>query len=564
MIGHNATTLRICLIHVPPPLRQAFLNTGHEILVFNPAPGRVCDLPRELEQRGFRPDILVQKEALAPRTPLHGLWELDCLKIYWAIDPHLNAFWQCAYGRLFDLFFATQKGWDRELLMRGLEQVHWLPWHGAAMDWLPWSARQHHMTFAGRVTAERPVRKAFLEALDSAFPGSLNHVDGVSFDDMIEIYRHSRIAPNESILGEINFRLFEGASCGCAVLGQDLGEAQAALFEPGVEMETFGDVLELREKAARLLAEPRRTQTMARSAWERVRAEHLPEHRVEHMLGAALQAPSRALTGSEAETWFTLSLFLQAEAGRVDIDAPALEAQLASLSSMPEARAFRIRLAALTRRGPQALSLATEELNRPARMEDFEAALAASMAALDQKEPELAAMLCMRQLAMENDTRPTPPRTPAGLLRLWADALRRRGMSMRSGFPYEPGLHLPCSASECLQRALEEEPEHLKTLRLLESMYEPVCGLEHARMGLLSTLTLHRRDDWRLLVKAAQANLRCFRAAAAREELLLARQAASRQGKQRAFERTLSGRDPSGRLASLLHHQSTESSGAPT
>lgn len=530
------------------------MDQGHDVLVYNPVPGKICDLPEELERRGFRPDILVQKEPLAPRAPIRGLEELDCVKVFWAIDPHLNAFWQSEYGKLFDVFCATQTGWNDALKARGMERVEWLPWHGMTLDWLPWSARRHAMTFAGRVTPERAVRAAFLRSLEQGFPGVLNHVDGVGFDEMLEIYRQSKIAPNESILGEINFRLFEGASCGCVVLGQDLGPDQAALFEPGKEMETYSDVLELREKAARLLRHEGLMQSMARAAWERIRRDHLPEHRVNDIIKLAETTPKRALSGAESQKCFTLALFLQAEAGRIEVDARQLDRDLAALEHTPEARAFRIRLAALAGRTDHACRLAIELLHRPPAPGEFLAELAGSMAGIRAGDMELARALRIRTLkrSPRQEQATVPNASPARLYRDWARDLLRRGQGLRSGFPYQAGKHLPASASECLQAALDIDPQDLEATRALESLYEPVVGLEHARLGLLSTLTLHRRDDWRLLVKAAQANLRCFRAGQGLEELLLAHEAARQKGQDSAFRRTLNGRDPSGRLLRLL------------
>lgn len=54
--------------------------------------------------------------------------------------------------------------------------------------------------------------------------------------------------PNDCIAGEANYRLFEGASCGCLMLLPDIGGDQNSQFAPGKDFEPYANVLELIEK----------------------------------------------------------------------------------------------------------------------------------------------------------------------------------------------------------------------------------------------------------------------------------------------------------------------------
>ncbi len=100
--------LRLCLVNCA--LSAAFQALGHEILDLHPKPG-VCDLPRLLQDKDFIPDILIQQESLCPRILLRGLETLECTKVFWSIDTHLNTFWQEQYARLFDLTLHRRQNW---------------------------------------------------------------------------------------------------------------------------------------------------------------------------------------------------------------------------------------------------------------------------------------------------------------------------------------------------------------------------------------------------------------------------------------------------------------------
>ena len=54
----------------------------------------------------FYPDLIVQREQLGARIFLLDLEKINCLKIFWAIDSHLNLHWQTYYARLFDVLLT--------------------------------------------------------------------------------------------------------------------------------------------------------------------------------------------------------------------------------------------------------------------------------------------------------------------------------------------------------------------------------------------------------------------------------------------------------------------------
>jgi hypothetical protein len=544
---------RIALVHAPRTLVQAFVDLGWDVAADLRPEGCDLDIARALADAA--PDLLLQVESLDARLLLRGLEELPCPTLFWALDPHLNGFWQAAYGRLFDLTLSTQARWHEDLTALGARAAH-LPWFGLARPWRPWEARSHEICFVGRVTAQRPARGWLLDFLTRQYgERGLKLASDVNFGQMLELYGDSRLAPNESIMGELNFRLFEASSTGCLVLGQDLGPEQEALFEPGRDMEVFSHVAGLKSLLDFLLKNPRVAQAKARAVWERVQRDHLPGHRARAILDLAEDLPRNRAQGPEAGLFLGLARFRLWEAGRLPGDAGALDGLLESLPG-PLARAAQARflvqspglgsraraaLAALWSAGPKARNL--------------DADLAGSLGALRLEEWELARGFWLARLKARQQPSKAllePPADPRALLRLWARLLREEDRGLRPGFPFDPKAHVPACAAECLLWALDLAPGDTELLREMDGLLASRPGLEQMRVGFLSELTLRQRQDWRLGLALGLADLKCFRLEAGLEELSVALAQARAQGREQAFFRSLASRDPDGLLARFL------------
>jgi hypothetical protein len=550
----------ICLIDAPASLVNTFRALGCEVLQLAGTPGPFLDLARALaeQERPFVPDLVLQVESLGPRCILTGMDGLDCPAVLWCIDPHLNGYWHAPYARLFDVTCSTQRSALPVLRGRGAADVRWLPTYGHGSICPDHATRTNDAAFVGRLTADRPARTWMVRLLKRCCAGhTLTVTEGLSFRDMMDLYRDTRIVPNESILGEVNFRLFEGASCGCLVLGQDLGEEQEALFVPGREMDTCADAVEMEEKLSLYLKNPRLTQAMGRAARERVQAEHTPAHRVRRMLDMARDATSRRARGSEAAFWAGLTVAAMWEGGMIGLSARTVLDMLggggpATVAASPHSACAALRvLAAAGETGP--LETAMDALLAAGLWPDsVEVNLAGTMAGLRLGRFEAARAFWSRHVRNAGVRNPGPPDTPTALRTLWARDLSHRGAVVRAGFPFDPVAHLPGSASECLLAVLADRPEHLPTLRLLDTMLRPLPGLAQFRVGLLSSLTLHERGDWRATLELALANLRAYRVESGMEELALARRLAREQGQERAFARALAASDRAGMLAARL------------
>nr|WP_321259658.1 glycosyltransferase [uncultured Pseudodesulfovibrio sp.] len=543
----------LCLIDGQLELEKAFIRAGLDVFAIHTPQDPFFDLPIALERAGKKPDLVLQVERMASRTILIGLDQVDAPVMLWCIDPHLNAHWHSVYARLFDVVCSTQKAWIDKLGQSGAPDIRWLPWYGHQEPFIHWNEREHGLTFVGRVTDQRPTRKWMVGFLRDKTVGSpLTLREGLAFPDMMTLYRASRVIPNESIFGEVNFRLFEGASCGCLVLGQDI-EEQAELFEPGREMDTYSHVVELGEKLSMYQANPRLAGAMGRAAHARIKAEHLPDHRAARILEFAADAGRNRVAGREADKWTALTACALAEAGLVDIAHADLLSRLASVSQDAEVVSMALRVQTMAGVDPVLEQNVMTLLTNPAPGDVSKLNQTASLAALKLNNFDAAKAFWYRYLEAKG-IELAPPESPKELLTLWAKDLARRGCVARQGFSFDMARHLPGSAAECLLTILEDEPNDLPTLRLLDSMLRPLPGLEQSRVGFLSILTLFKRDDWRLALEIGLANLASYRLDSGLEELRLGLNIAMQQGQEVAFMRVLKNRDSSGMIVPLLNH----------
>jgi hypothetical protein len=535
--------VNIACVHLG--LAQALADRGHAVLDLRPPAGIVRIGPLLGD---FVPDLLIQQETLGPRTLIKDLPDLDCPRIFWSIDTHLNSFWHQYYARLFDLFCTTQKHWLAWFARRGVTPGVWMPWYGVRRERASWDARKQGMAFVGRLTAERPVRTWFVDELCGL--GEVRVRQDLGFAAMLDMYDESRLVPNESIFGEVNFRLFEAASCGCAVLNPYIPGLEE-LFEPGEEVAVYRDGAELADWVARLQGDDLLARSMGLRAWERVRREHLAEHRAVALLDASAGLARCGASGPEADVAWWLTVLHLWEAGRLLMSADAMAAALQALSVTDEVLAALLRVRATIGRN-EFMRLAVPVIETKQYEGCPEVNLAGSMGALRHGDPAMARLFFQRHRRHVAPAAPDPGRTPLSICLAWARELQRIGRSFRPGFVFDPATHLPQSALECLVLAGEHAPGELDVYRDIARILATESGWDGLRIQALSHLSLHDRRDWRLGLELGLADCRAFRVRQGLEEILLARDEARRQGQSGRFERFLAARDGSGRIRARL------------
>jgi hypothetical protein len=535
--------MNIVCVHLG--LSRALAELGHKVLDLRPPAGPVRLAPM---LAGFIPDLVIQQETLGPRTLLADLPDLDCPKIFWSIDTHLNSFWHQYYARLFDLFCTTQQHWLPWFAARGIASALWLPWHGTSRACAPWQDRAEGMTFVGRISSERPVREWFVSWLREL--GEVRVRQDLGQAAMLDLYDRSRIVPNESIFGEVNFRLFEAASCGCAVLNPAVPGVEE-LFVPGQEVALYRDGAELAAWVGRLRADDGLARSLGLGAWERVCREHLPVHRAGALVSAAAGLSGAGAKGSTADVAWWLTLFQLREVGRLPMDDAVMEAGLLGLPLTEEVLAALLRLGAGAGRDAfRRLAVPVVETEQYAA--SWEVNLAGSMGALRNGDATLARLFFLRHRRQCRPEAADPGHTRLSICLAWARELQRMGQVSRPGLAFNPHEQLPASALDCLIWASEAAPENADVYTDMARMLAPDSGRDSMRLQILSWLALRAPHDWRLGLELGLVNCRAFRVRQGLEELLGASAAAARQGQAERFSRMLRLRDESGQIRALL------------
>ncbi len=535
--------MKIACVH--SSLAKALTGLGHDVLDLRPGAGIVRIAPL---MGDFVPDLLIQQESLGPRTLVADLHVLSCPKVFWSIDTHLNSFWHQYYARLFDLFCTTQKHWQGWFKERGILNVHWLPWHGSSRGLSSWDQRRKGMGFVGRVTAERPVRAWFLDWLREL--GPLEQRANLNFAGMHDFYDNCRIVPNESIFSEVNFRLFEAASCGCAVVSPAVPGIED-LFVPGEEVALYRDGAELAYWVERLQRDDLLARSMGLRARERVSREHLAEHRAGALLAAVANSGKLAVPGVAADTAWWLTLYHLWEAGRLDMDRRALLLGLEQLPLTDEILAVLLRLRIGGGR-EEFMRLALPVAEKEQYAAFFGVNLAGAMGALHFGDVRLSRLFFLRHKRYFSPSTPDPGHTPLSICLAWARELQRVGQVFRPGFVFNPKKHLPASSLECLVQASEFDPQDLDVYREMARILARDSGWDALRLKAMSYLSLRERTNWRLTQELGAADCRAFRVRQGLEELLSALAEARRQGQEERFWRRLAAHDRSGRITVML------------
>lgn len=557
--------MNILMVDASPALVVAFQDKGHSVTDLQ-CGGGVLHLPSRIDRKR-PPDLVLQQERLGRRTYLSGLERMDCPTAFWAIDAHLNMFWQQWYGGLFDLLLTPHVSLFGALPKeRRPARVERFAMPGQRRAWIPHAARTHGLALCARLDEHRQIRNWLVALLQ---PVGLHLAQNLSSSAMMDLYGDSRMIANECIANEVNFRLLEGASAGCLVLGPDVGPDQAALLEPGRECLVYHDGQELLEQIAWATGHPESTEDMGRAAIRRVQAEHLMPHRADALLRLLPTLRQHRLTGGAASLAFWIVLARQKRNGLLP-DIPAVEladqglclVQGLSVADRQSARLQPLIAAALAQalllfaegRGsapaPERAFLLcrdlleqtfaplspTPALPGTARGEELflEAFAAASAFALRSGDLALA-RACWRSYAGAGSG--PLPRTPAGLCFTWAAAFQRRGHIFDQGFRFDAhaGM-LPESALSWLIFARHLDPAcRAEAAPLFDRLLREAPSLLSLALGYLAEHSLIRPGDWRLQLDYGLASLKACRVSQGLHEIEQAREKARTAGKERQF-----------------------------
>lgn len=555
------------------PYSRQLEALGHKVFAPDFPPG-VIYLPGVLQINNFMPDLVIQHERLSARVIMGGLEKMPCPTIFVSVDSHLNMFWHKYYGRLFDLVLTPHVSLFGALSKdERLPHVRRIGPAGYQRPFRLFSQRPRDISFSGVLTEHRPARTAMVQMLAESV-GLYTPDKMLPHGEMLDLFMQSRMIPNESIAREVNFRLFEGASCGALVFSQNIGEDQNAHFEPGFEFETYEHALELVDKIKFYRDNPDAAEAIGRAAWERVRAEHLPEHRAAQIVAAANTSRRRA-DGDDAAIYFWLTLAQMARNGTHPLPVKWFLAHQFAMrsSSLVDAMKLRLLMEGSHQGNPsyshehaarykgEAARMLRDMLKAGTHSDSLDFNLAGAMAALALGRKGWARAFWLRQeeAAKKIGTEhvfvvSSRLESPYDHYIAWGKRLMAARRDANVGFNFRVGMgFLPGSAFECFVMAQREaQPEQTSWLAEMHRVCSRVPGFAYWDMGMLAEISLNNPDSWRDQLEYGVASLANYRIDAGMFEIFEARAKAEKSGETESYNTMLEAMPASGYILSAL------------
>jgi len=266
---------------------EEFRAAGHRVISYGssskvdiqqPLPLMHIDSVVKSLPGGMKPDVIVFHDNSAPLM-IHGLDETSIPTLFYSVDAHHHAYLHKYFGHLFDATLVAHKDYIPEFQALGVN-AEWLPlW---ASEVVPArSEKKYGAVFVGTMDARlNPDRVRFFNELKLKAPVL---VTGGGWWD---IFPYSEIVINQTVKGDLNFRVFEALVSGAMLLTERAGNGLLELFADGRHLVTYekGNVDEAAEKIKYYLSNPALCRSIAYAGREEVMAHHLAAHRAEKVL----------------------------------------------------------------------------------------------------------------------------------------------------------------------------------------------------------------------------------------------------------------------------------------
>ncbi|MBF0589383.1 MAG: glycosyltransferase family 1 protein [Magnetococcales bacterium] len=264
-----------------PEVRHSQFGTATDVELTS-APVGITQVLKELAP--WTPEaILLGDGSTFPLFP--GLEFMPVPLVWFAMDAHIHARWHTHYAPVFDLIFVAQQDYLSYYQSDPSRQrVRWLPlFANGAYDRCLQLPRQQDLAFVGTMDPQlNPQRVRFIEQIQAQLPV---HVTQGAY---LEPYNRARLVLNQSVEGEVNFRIFEAMACGAAVLTERIGNGLDTLFQEGTDVVLYerNSPEDAARQAQRILAQPERCQEIARAGMAKVVRHHTSAERAGQILSA--------------------------------------------------------------------------------------------------------------------------------------------------------------------------------------------------------------------------------------------------------------------------------------
>jgi tetratricopeptide (TPR) repeat protein len=224
----------------------------------------------------WRPDFFLWVES-GIWFPIDGMESLDCPKVCYLIDTHLQGDLHLRWASQFDMVFLAQRAYIPLFRKAGMRNVHWLPLacdpeiHGKTE-----AEKQFDIGFVGSITPTDARRAALLERLSKRFNV---HIQRCFLREMAGVFSASKIVFNNAIRQDLNMRVFE-ALCSGSFLLTDRAEGSGLeeLFQDRKHLVIYEDE-DLEDLVQYYLAHEKEREAIAARGRQEVLRRHTYAHR---------------------------------------------------------------------------------------------------------------------------------------------------------------------------------------------------------------------------------------------------------------------------------------------
>lgn len=230
----------------------------------------------EIERRwpkDFRPDLVVFFDNSQPLL-IGGIDTLAVPTLFYSVDTHHHAHLHKHLSLVFDATCVAQKDFIADFNAAG-SSPHWLPlWAPRFVE--PSTEKKFDAVFVGNIDrALNPERVTFFEELAKLVP--------VHFErgEYWKIVPFSEVSINQTVKGDLNFRVFETMMCGATLLTENSSNGLFELFKKDVHILTYerNNAAQAAEEIRRALSDRGLARTIAKAGRDEILARHTQELR---------------------------------------------------------------------------------------------------------------------------------------------------------------------------------------------------------------------------------------------------------------------------------------------
>jgi len=268
--------------------KEEFRYLGHDVLSVGLLTNQKADLVLaqqvvqldellDMLPPGFEPDIIVWLDDSAP-IRLLGFEDCDIPCVFYSIDSHHHHLVHSHAAGMFDHVLVAQKDFLINFNVHDTP-VTWLPlW---ASEYMNLSAdKKYGAVFVGTLDLSlNPARVRFFDRLKHLVPIE------VMTGHFPSIFPHAEIVVNQTVSGDLNFRVFESMMSGALLLTEKTGNGLFDLFEDNIHFVTYtpDNATEAAAKISSLLSDPLKMRAIAAKGREEIMQAHLAIHRAKEL-----------------------------------------------------------------------------------------------------------------------------------------------------------------------------------------------------------------------------------------------------------------------------------------